>query len=71
MHIVAPLVITLGLSFVLYREKGKWNPIALWPKEEYDAWIARDPIKLLEERMRAEKTVPRKRINEIGKEVTQ
>ena len=41
------------------------------PKEEYDAWIARDPIKLLEERMRAEKTVPRKRINEIGKEVTQ
>jgi len=41
------------------------------PKEEYDAWIARDPIKLLEERMRAEKTVPRKRINEIGKEVIQ
>ena len=38
MHIVAPLVITLGLSFVLYREKGKWNPIDLWPKEEYDAF---------------------------------
>ena len=36
MHIVAPLVITLGLSFVLYREKGKWNPIDLWPKQEYD-----------------------------------
>ncbi len=39
------------------------------PKEEYDAWIARDPIKLLEERMRAEKTVPRKRLNEIGAQV--
>ncbi len=41
------------------------------PKEEYDAWIARDPIKLLEERMRAEKTVPRKRIAEIGEQVVQ
>jgi 2-oxoisovalerate dehydrogenase E1 component len=41
------------------------------PKEEYDAWIARDPIKLLEERMKAEKTVPRKRVNEIGDQVVQ
>jgi len=39
------------------------------PKEEYDAWIARDPIKLLEERMRAEKTVPRSRVSEIGAQV--
>ena len=39
------------------------------PKEEYDAWIARDPIKLLEERMQAEKTVPRKRVDEIGDQV--
>jgi len=39
------------------------------PKEEYDAWIARDPIKLLEERMRAEKTVPRSRVSEIGTQV--
>lgn len=41
------------------------------PKEEYDAWIARDPIKLMEKRMRAEKTVPRKRVNEIGAQVAQ
>ncbi len=39
------------------------------PQEEYDAWIARDPIKLLEERMKAEKTVPRKRVDEIGEQV--
>ena len=38
------------------------------PKEEYDAWIARDPIKLLEERMRTEKSVPRKRVDEISKQ---
>ncbi|MBL6953612.1 MAG: dehydrogenase E1 component subunit alpha/beta [Alphaproteobacteria bacterium] len=41
------------------------------PKEEYDAWIARDPIKLLEERMRAEKTVPGRRVSEIGAQVGQ
>ncbi|MDP6873154.1 MAG: dehydrogenase E1 component subunit alpha/beta [Alphaproteobacteria bacterium] len=41
------------------------------PQEEFDAWIARDPIKLLEERMKAEKTVPRKRVDEIGEQVAQ
>ena len=35
MYLVAPLVITLGLSFVLYREKGKWNPVDLWPLDDY------------------------------------
>jgi len=39
------------------------------PQEEFDAWIARDPIKLLEERMKAEKTVPGKRVKEIGDQV--
>ena len=36
MKIVAPLVITLGLSFLLYRD-SKWNPIDVWPKSDYDA----------------------------------
>ena len=40
MKIVAPLVLTLGLSFVLYRETGKWNPIEVWPKADYDSFIA-------------------------------
>ena len=35
MYLVAPLVITLGLSFVLYREQGKWKPIDLWPIDHY------------------------------------
>ena len=35
MYLVAPLVITLGLSFVLYREKGKWKPTDLWPMDDY------------------------------------
>jgi len=41
MKIVAPLVLTLGLSFILYREVGKWNPFEIWPKAEYDAFINR------------------------------
>ncbi len=41
------------------------------PKEELDAWVARDPIKLLEERMKAEKTVPGRRVKEIGAQVVQ
>ena len=35
MYLVAPLVITLGLSFVLYRESGKWKPVDLWPMDQY------------------------------------
>ncbi len=35
-------------------------------KEEYDSWMARDPIKLLEKRILGAKSVPRKRIKEIG-----
>jgi 2-oxoisovalerate dehydrogenase E1 component len=36
------------------------------PKKEYDAWIARDPIKQVENTMLGEKTVTRKQIKEIG-----
>ncbi len=36
------------------------------PKEEFDSWIARDPIKLLEKRILGAKSTSRKRIKEIG-----
>ncbi|MDP6344312.1 MAG: dehydrogenase E1 component subunit alpha/beta [Alphaproteobacteria bacterium] len=41
------------------------------PKEEYDSWIARDPIKLLEQRLTSEKTVSKKRMKEIGEQVVE
>ncbi|MDP6389657.1 MAG: dehydrogenase E1 component subunit alpha/beta [Alphaproteobacteria bacterium] len=36
------------------------------PKEEYDAWIARDPIKRLETALKRDKIVAAKRLREIG-----
>ena len=50
MKIVAPLVLTLGLSFILYRETGKWNPVEVWPKLNYD--ILHDPKTRAEVKMR-------------------
>ena len=38
MYLLAPALITFGLSFILYREEGKWNPVDLWPKNLYDAY---------------------------------
>ncbi|MFQ5955712.1 MAG: pyruvate dehydrogenase complex E1 component subunit beta, partial [Kiloniellales bacterium] len=35
-------------------------------KEEFESWIARDPIKRLEKRLLGAKSLPRKRIKEIG-----
>lgn len=35
------------------------------PKDEFDAWMAKDPIPRLEERMLKDKAVPKKRLREI------
>ena len=39
------------------------------PKEEYDSWIARDPIKQLEARLSGDGVVSKKRLKQIGTEV--
>ncbi len=39
------------------------------PKEEYEAWLARDPIRRLEDALRSNRVVPARRIREIGETV--
>ncbi|MBL26468.1 MAG: dehydrogenase [Rhodospirillaceae bacterium] len=39
------------------------------PKDEYEAWIARDPIVVMEAAIDRDKAVPKKRMKEIGEEI--
>ena len=38
MKLLAPAVLTFGLSYILYRKEGTWDPVDLWPKKMYDVW---------------------------------
>jgi len=39
MKLVAPIVTTILLSWILYRKTGTWKPVEVWAKAEYDAEV--------------------------------
>jgi len=46
MKLVAPIVTTILLSWILYRKTGTWSPVEVWSKAEYDAEVGRlGPVK--------------------------
>ena len=42
MKLVAPIVTTILLSWILYRKTGTWKPVEVWAKAEYDAQTGAD-----------------------------
>ena len=46
MKLVAPIVTTILLSWILYRKTGTWSPVEVWSKAEYDAEVkGMEPVK--------------------------